>query len=235
MAIFDDIGAIVIIAVFHTHNLSWLSLGSALVVIFLLLLLNVFRIEKITLYMLLGFVLWICVLKSGVHATLAGIILAFTIPINSNIPGKPSPLHRLEAGLIPWVSFVILPLFGFVNAGISFVNTASGAFSNTVVWGIVLGLLVGKQIGVFLFTWICVKLRLCRLPQQTTWLNIYAIAVLCGVGFTMSLFIGTLTFTGQNLENFVSVRLGVLVATIIAGVCGYGLLYISLRGRHHES
>lgn len=225
VTIFDDIGAIVIIAVFHTQALSWLALMAALCITVLLILLNVLRIQKITPYALLGVVLWICVLKSGVQATLAGIVLACTIPVNSNVANQPSPLEKLERRLVPWVSFLILPLFGFANSGISFTHVVPGAFSNTIVWGIVLGLFLGKQLGIFTVTWLCVRLRLCRLPQQVTWAQIYAVGILCGIGFTMSLFIGTLSFTGQAAELMVSVRFGVFVASIVSGICGYGVLY----------
>lgn len=224
VTIFDDIGAIVIIALFHTHTLSYTSLYSALVVIFLLIALNMLGVKKITPYVLLGFVLWVCVLKSGVHATLAGIILALTIPADSPSKNIPSPLIRMEAGLVPWVSFLIVPLFGFTNAGISFTGAMPGTFSNTIVWGIILGLFFGKQLGVFLFSWVCIVLRLCKLPQGTSWFQLYGIGLLCGIGFTMSLFIGTLTFHGETVAQLVSVRFAVLVASIIAGLVGYLLL-----------
>lgn len=231
--IFDDIGAIIIIAVFHTTGLSAVSLIVALCAVIILILLNRFRVHAITPYALVGIVLWVAVLKSGVHATLAGIILALTIPVNTGKEGQASPLHRLENLLLPWVSFAVLPIFAFANAGVSFSGVAPGAFSNGIAWGIILGLFIGKQVGIFVFTWVLVKLRISHLPKQVRWIDVYSVGVLCGIGFTMSLFIGTLAFGSHQSPQMVSVRFGVLIASILSGILGYCFLFMSLRKRQH--
>lgn len=231
--IFDDIGAIILIALFHTGSLSYFALIGALLAIFALVLLNRWRVQKLSPYALVGFILWVCVLKSGVHATLAGIILAFAIPVDAAKSGNASPVHNMESILLPWVSYLIVPLFGFANAGISFVNSSSDAFFNHISLGIIAGLFFGKQIGIFVFTWVFVKLGLGRLPKQSSWLSIYGVSLLCGIGFTMSLFIGTLAFGGHTSPELVSVRFGVLIASILCGISGYFILNLSLRKRSH--
>ena len=158
------------------------------------------------------------------HATLAGVILALTIPIQPDRNGV-SPLHRMESGLLPWVAYLILPLFAFVNAGVTFWGMSPSDLLNPVPIGIILGLFVGKQIGVFGATWLAVKLKLAKLPKQCGWLHVYGVSILCGIGFTMSLFIGMLAL--GNLENFYlnEVRLGVIVGSFLSGIIGYLVLH----------
>jgi NhaA family Na+:H+ antiporter len=217
LAIFDDLGAIVIIAVFYTADLSLTSLLLAAGVLAVLLIVNRLGVTRTAPYALLGIVLWVCVLKSGVHATLAGVVMAIAIPMRA-ADGK-SPLKNLEHALHPWVAFVVVPLFGFANAGVSFAGMTLDAATNGVTLGIALGLFVGKQLGVFAAAYACVRLGLARLPEDATWGGIYGVAVLAGIGFTMSLFIGTLAW--DTADYAAPIRLGVLSGSLLSGVVGY--------------
>ena len=222
IAIIDDLGAIVLIAIFFTADLSLVSLALAGVAILGLVLLNMFRVTHIAAYLILGGILWICVLKSGVHATLAGVITAFAIPLTVDNANGHSPLKHLEHMLHPWVAFLILPMFAFVNAGISFEGISLASFLEPVTLGIALGLIVGKQLGVFLPLWLCIKYGIAPMPNNTNWTQLYAVSILCGVGFTMSLFIGGLAF---ELSEFKApVRLGVLTGSFVSAVFGYAVL-----------
>ncbi len=219
LAIFDDVGAIIIIAGFYSHDLSYFLLGIALLLILILQWLNIAGVQRLLPYFLVGFILWLCVVGSGVHATVAGILLAFTIPL--------APLQYLEKKLHPWVAYLIMPLFALANAGVSFQGLHLSIITDFVSLGIILGLFLGKQLGVFGFVWTVVKLNWCRLPKHTTWLELYGIALLCGIGFTMSLFLGTLAFANDNPIYLTEVRLGVLIGSLLSGLMGAGILYIA--------
>jgi Na+:H+ antiporter, NhaA family len=225
IAIIDDLGAILIIALFYSDHLSLASLAVAAVGFAALLLLNRMGVRRIAPYVLIGLVIWTFVLKSGVHATLAGVLVALTIPITGHTPDKRSPLHKLEYGLHPWVAYLVLPLFAFANAGVSFQGIALADLASPVPLGIALGLFAGKQIGVFGASLAAVSLGMARLPAEVTWRQFHGMSCLTGVGFTMSLFIGTLAF--DNTEQFNQVRLGVLLGSVLSGVTGYVMLRTS--------
>ncbi len=216
VAIIDDLGAIVIIAAFYTSDLSVVSLGFAGVFMFGLLLLNRRGIAGYTPYMLLGIALWVCVLKSGVHATLAGVVVAFAIPLRD---GEARPLERLEHWLHPWVAFLVMPIFAFANAGVSLAGFSFRDLLAPLPLGIAAGLFLGKQIGVFVMTWLGLVTGIAQRPAGASWLHLYGAALLAGVGFTMSLFIGTLAF--DTVDQTASVRIGVLSGSLICGVAGF--------------
>ncbi|HBX68271.1 MAG TPA: Na+/H+ antiporter NhaA, partial [Chloroflexi bacterium] len=224
LAIIDDLGAIIIIALFYSGDLSWISLLVAVGALLVLFWLNRRGVMEIAPYILLGIVLWVAVLKSGVHATLAGVLLAFFIPLRSQNESIESPLHKLEHDLHPSVVYGILPLFAFANTGISFQGLSLASLLNPIPLGIAIGLYFGKQIGVFGFVWLAIKLRLANLPDGANWLGLFGVATLCGVGFTMGLFVSSLAFeqvgTGLAIDN----RLGILLGSLLAGVTGYLVL-----------
>ncbi|STX29965.1 sodium-proton antiporter [Legionella beliardensis] len=220
IAIFDDIAAIVIIAIFYTKKLSLLSLSFALFFTLILVSLNYFKNRRISLFMVVGVALWIAVLKSGVHATLAGIIIAMTIPDD----GKRSMLTRLENSLHPWIVFLILPLFAFANAGISFIGLDRSMFMHPIVLGIALGLFVGKQIGIFLSLGYFVKFKKLLKKDNINLRQVYGIALICGVGFTMSLFIGSLAYLNTDLDLMPMVKIGVVLGSLMAGSIGFIVL-----------
>jgi len=222
VAIIDDLVAIIIIALFYTQDLSLVALAYGGLGVLGLIILNRIGTMRITPYALIGLFIWACVLKSGVHATLAGVVTALAIPLRAKDPNNSSPLHRAEHGLHIWVAFLILPLFAFANAGVSLAGITLSDLLAPLPLGIALGLFLGKQIGVFCLSWIAVKLGLAKLPTGATWPQVYGIACLTGVGFTMSLFIGTLAFEGDETLN--AVRLGVLMGSIASGVLGFTLL-----------
>jgi Na+:H+ antiporter, NhaA family len=225
LAILDDLGAIIIIAAFYTSDLSLVALAIAGACTFVLLAFNLLGVRRISLYVLVGMIMWVCVLKSGVHATLAGVIIALCIPLRGGNAGEQSPLHRLELGLHPWVAFLIMPAFAFANAGVALDGLRFSDLLAPVPLGIALGLFVGKQIGVFGFVWLAVRAGFSRLPDGTTWLQIYGISLLAGIGFTMSLFIGTLAFSDPG--HAAAVRLGVLTGSILSGVLGFCVLKLA--------
>lgn len=220
IAIFDDIAAIVIIALFYTEQLSLLSLSLALVFTLILIGLNYFKCHRISVFMLFGVALWIAVLKSGVHATLAGIVIAMTIPDE----GKESMLTRLEDGLHHWVVFLILPLFAFANAGVSFVGLDASMLTHPVVLGIGLGLFLGKQLGIFLSLGYFVQFKKFLKADKVNLAQVYGIALICGVGFTMSLFIGSLAYQNYDLSLMPMVKIGVVFGSFIAGLTGFLVL-----------
>jgi len=227
LAIIDDLGAIVIIALFYTSGLSVLSLGVAAGAIVVLALLNYFNVRKISIYILVGIVLWTAVLKSGVHATLAGVIVGFFVPLEKR-EGH-SPAEHLAHGLMPWVNWLILPLFAFANAGISLAGITMGDIFSPEPSGIILGLLIGKPLGITLFCWLAVRLRLAVLPDGTTLRDIMAIGVLCGIGFTMSIFISSLAFDAAHEQLVTFSKLGILTGSLLSAVIGYILLRVKLR------
>lgn len=221
VAIVDDLGAVVIIALFYSSGLDPVMLAAAGATLIALFALNRAGIEALSPYLALGLLLWVFVLGSGVHATVAGVLLALTIPIRPS-PGRTedatSPLHRLEHGLGPWVAYAIVPVFGFANAGVRLVDLPGDAFLNPVTLGVALGLFAGKQLGIFASVWLAVAAGLATRPSGATWGQIYGVALLCGIGFTMSLFIGGLAFTAPYNET--ETKLGVLAGSLLSGLVG---------------
>ena len=223
LAILDDIGAILVIALFYTQGMDVHYLLLSLIPILFLLWLNLRGTHRIAPFILLGAILWFFVLKSGVHATIAGVVTAFFIPLKDKY-GK-SPLHSLEHGISPYVLYIIVPLFAFANAGVVLEGLSLADAVSALPLGIAAGLVLGKQIGVMGISWILVKLRFATLPAGATWRQLYGVSCLAGIGFTMSLFIGTLSFSSAEMMN--EVRLGVLVGSLISAVIGYFVLYFS--------
>lgn len=223
LAILDDLGAIIIIALFYTSELHLNYLIMALVPLAAMMWLNWRGTHRIAPFVLLGAILWVLVLKSGVHATIAGVVTAFFVPLRDRF-GK-SPLHSVEHGLQPYVMFLIVPIFAFANAGVVLTGLSFADLFAPLPLGIAAGLFIGKQIGVFGATWLTVKSGLARLPDGVTWQHIYGLACLAGIGFTMSLFIGGLSFADPALMN--AVRLGVLSGSALSAVLGYAILYRS--------
>jgi NhaA family Na+:H+ antiporter len=225
LAVLDDLGAVLIIALFYTSDLSLPMLGAAAGILALLIVLNRLGVRHLAPYLLLGVVLWVFVLRSGIHATVAGVLLAATIPADGP---EASPLHRLESALSGWVAFIILPIFGFANAGVPLAGSASTALAQPVTVGTALGLLLGKQCGVFLAVWLAVQLRLASRPARASWLHIYGVSVLCGIGFTMSLFIGLLAFArAAELQD--DVKIGVLLGSLLSATAGALVLRFAPR------
>ena len=227
IAIIDDLMAIIIIATFYTSDVSIYYLLLAAVATSVLFLLNKKQINKLSPYVILGILLWMFVLKSGIHASLAGVLLAQFIPLNSKDSSSHSPLQNLEHSIAPWVNFSILPIFAFANAGVSFSGMKLNLLWDPVTLGIILGLFFGKQIGVMLFTYVGSLLKVCKLPSDISWAQYYGLSLVTGIGFTMSLFIGSLAFTDPDYQT--SVRLGVLIASLLAGILGYLTLRITTK------
>jgi NhaA family Na+:H+ antiporter len=226
LAIIDDLGAIVIIALFYSGDLSELMLALSAVTFAALIALNWFGVTRLVLYAPLGALFWLFVLKSGVHATVAGVLFAIAIPLKRS-PGHPddaaSPLHRLENGLHPWVSFLVLPVFGFANAGVAFPGLGFPALLHPVTLGCALGLFIGKQLGVFGSIWLMVRLGLAKRPAGATWRHVYGLGLLTGIGFTMSLFIGLLAFGDANgIQDYT--KIGVLLGSLLSAITGYAVL-----------
>jgi len=226
LAIIDDLGSIVIIAIFYTEQLSWVSLEAATAAVVVLVALNRAGVQRVTWYVLVGVVLWAFVLKSGVHATLAGAVLALAIPFKAK-PGEVSPLIRLEHELAPWVGFGILPLFGFANAGLSFADLSASSIVQPVPLGVAGGLFLGKQLGVFGASCLVIRAGWSRPPSGASWLALYGTSVLTGIGFTMSLFIGTLAFGQSDFEAVM--RLGVLVGSVLSALLGAAALTLGSK------
>lgn len=231
LAIVDDLVAVFVIAVFYTADINLVALGGAGVATLLLIDLNRMKVVRLAPYLALGAALWWLVLLSGVHATVAGVVLALTVPVCRS-KGAPddmtSPLHRLEHGLSRWVAFLVVPMFGFANAGVSFAGMSTGVLLDPVTLGVTLGLFIGKQVGVFGAAALAIKLRLARLPVAASWFQLYGVALLCGIGFTMSLFIGTLAFPNSALQD--EVKVGVLAGSLVSALCGAILLSVAKRG-----
>ena len=228
LAIMDDLGAVIIIAIFYTAQLNVWALGGVAAVTLILTGMNRIGIKALAPYLILGAGLWILMHESGVHATLAGVVLALTIPIAGN---EASPLHRLEHGLHKPVAFVIVPIFGFANAGVSLSGLSLETFTHPVTLGVAAGLFIGKQIGVFGATWLAVKLKLAAMPREATWAQVYGVALLCGVGFTMSLFIGLLAFPG-HADWVEEVKIGVLTGSILSAIAGLAVLRLAPAKRN---
>jgi len=219
LAILDDMGAVAIIAFFYTSNISFMMLGGAAAMVLVLYMLNRASVTRLLPYLLTGGVLWFFMLQSGVHATVAGILLAFFIPLRATDRNNHVPLDRLEHAINPWVTFMILPVFGFANAGVSLSGMTMDDLLSPVPVGVALGLFLGKQIGVFGLSVLAVRLGLAGRPANSNWMQVYGVSVLCGIGFTMSLFIGNLAFAGNPLL-IDEVKVGVLVGSLLAVLTG---------------
>ena len=226
IAIFDDLAAIIIIAVFYSADLSTASLAAAGAGIAVLFVLNRMGVRSLAAYIIVGLFIWLFVLKSGVHATLAGIVVATFIPLKSCDDHSPS--RHLEHILHPWVAFGVLPIFAFANAGIPFAGVSRDVVMGTVSLGIVFGLFFGKQIGVFGMIALTIGLGIARKPQGASWAMLYGIALICGVGFTMSLFIGSLAFEHGGFAQGAALRIGVIGGSVVSGFCGWLVLHLSL-------
>lgn len=227
LAIIDDLGAVIIIAIFYTSGISVAFLAAAAAILTVLIALNLLGVLRLWIYLLFGAALWFCVLKSGVHATIAGVALALTIPLRMR-PGAiddlhGSPLHRLEHALHSVVPFIVVPVFGFANAGVQLTNIPAAAFVDPLTLGVALGLVAGKLVGVFGFAALTIKLRLADMPAHATWMQLLGVALLCGIGFTMSLFVSLLAFAdAPALQD--EAKLGILGGSLIAGLAGWTIL-----------
>lgn len=223
LAILDDLGAVLIIALFYSSGLSLGMLLASAAAVAVLVILNRLGVRRLLPYLAVGGLLWFCMLHSGIHATLAGVILALSIPLGDSEDEARSPLLYLEGKLHPWVAFAIVPIFGFANAGVSLAGISADNLLDPIPLGVALGLLVGKQVGVFSAAALAIRSGLAPLPANATWLQLYGVAILCGIGFTMSLFIGTLAFAGS--EHLISeVKVGVLVGSLCSALLGAAVL-----------
>lgn len=229
LAIFDDIGAVIIIALFYTSKISSTALIVVAVCVCILAVINRLNIVSKSPYILIGLIMWWATVKSGVHATLAGVVLAMFIPLTAKDDPNYSPLRSLENDLHHVVAFFVLPVFAFANAGISFDGVGASQILDSVTLGITLGLFLGKQLGIFAMCYLFIKLGFTKLPEGMTWLDLYGTAILCGVGFTMSLFIGSLAFEETGITRVLDERLGVIMGSLLSGCLGYFVLRLSLR------
>ena len=238
VAIIDDIGAVIIIAIFYSQDIGTTSLLIASVGLIVLFAFNRMKLESKTPYILVSIVVWAAVLKSGVHATLAGFAVAWFIPLAKDKAQSMS--YQIEHGLHPWLAFFVLPIFAFANAGVGLMNASVEELFTPISIGIIGGLFVGKQLGIFAACYVAIKLKLCRLPKDANWLQMYGVCLLCGVGFTMSLFIGSLAFEEQGLDYQTQVKVGVLVGSLLSAAVGAWLIRYSsnkianTRGERHE-
>lgn len=235
LAIFDDIGAILVIAFFYTSKISFVALIVVAFCIPLLAVINRLHVESKTVYIIIGLVMWVAMLKSGVHATLAGILVAMFIPITSKKTPGFSPLKDLEHDLHSAVAFIVLPVFAFANAGINLSGVGMEQVLHPVPLGIAAGLFIGKQVGIFGFCWLAIQLKMSSLPKGMSWGSLYGTAALCGVGFTMSLFIGSLAFEETNINILFDERLGIIIGSLASGIVGYLILNVSLGKRTLEN
>ncbi|EGR4466434.1 na+/H+ antiporter NhaA [Vibrio cholerae HC-43B1] len=227
LAIIDDLGVVVIIALFYSSDLSTIALTIGFIMTGVLFMLNAKHVTKLSIYLVAGLILWIAVLKSGVHATLAGVVIGFAIPLKGN-KGEHSPLKHLEHALHPYVAFAILPVFAFANAGISLQGVSLAGLTSMLPLGVALGLFLGKPLGIFSFSWAAVKLGVAKLPEGINFKHIFAVSVLCGIGFTMSIFISSLAFGQANEAYDTYARLGILMGSTTSALLGYSLLRLSL-------
>lgn len=234
LAIFDDIGAVIVIAIFYVARISGPMLLLAAVLIGVLFLLNFLNVMRVSVYCFVGLLLWLCVLKSGVHATLAGLILAFAIPLSHPHNPARSPLVWLESKLHPWVAFAILPVFAFANAGISFSGMGISDWFGPIPLGIAAGLFLGKQIGIMSLLGLSVRWKLGELPHKVSWMQCYGMSLIAGVGFTMSLFIGSLAF--HDVDPYAAwIRMGVLLGSFLSGLLGYVVLHFACKRQPHSA
>jgi len=229
LAIIDDLGAIVIIALFYSGDLSVKYLSLMLLAFILLLILNKFNVKKFLPYLIVGLFLWEFTHQSGIHATIAGVLLACTIPHRKKDKDF-SLLIKLEHGISPYVAFGIMPIFAFANAGVSLEGLSFASLLNKVPLGILLGLFVGKQLGVFVFSYLSIKFKLAQMPNNSNWISFYGVGVLTGIGFTMSLFVGNLAFV-DNMQYMDGVKIGVLTGSLLSTVFGYLLLLLFSKNK----
>lgn len=234
IAVFDDIGAILIIAFFYTSKISLVALGFVVLCVLVLYIFNRFNLVSKSPYVLMGVIMWTAMLKSGVHATLAGVLLAFFVPLENKTNPSESPLKILEHDLHHLVAFFVLPLFAFANAGLDLRNMSIEQMVHGVPIGIALGLFLGKQIGIFGFCWIFTKLKIAKLPAGMNWASLYGTACLCGIGFTMSLFIGSLAFEESGINRMFDERLGIIIGSLASGLLGFFLLKSVFRINRKE-
>ncbi|MFL1731853.1 Na+/H+ antiporter NhaA [Moraxella oculi] len=233
IAIFDDIGAIIIIALFYTANLSLTSLAIAFACLVPLFILNRMNVVRVTPYLFIGLIMWAALLKSGIHATLAGVALAFFIPLKNKKDPEHSPVEELEHDLHNTVAFGILPLFAFANAGVSLAGAGISSLMHPVPLGIAAGLFIGKQLGVMGAVFLAIKSKIATLPKGTTMMQIYGVSILCGIGFTMSLFISGLAFGG--IPEAFDPRIGIIGGSLIAGIIGYLVLRRNIKDADHPT
>ncbi|MFT5489561.1 MAG: NhaA family Na+:H+ antiporter [Paracoccaceae bacterium] len=226
VAIIDDLGAIVIIALFYTENLSLTSLAWGVGGLVVCAIMNLRGVTRVAPYILIGIIVWVAVLKSGVHATLAGVLLALAVPLRATDSEGHSPLRHLEHILHPWVAFLVLPVFAFANAGVNFSGMSFSSLLEPLPLGIALGLFVGKQIGVFGATFLMIKTGLAKMPEGANWGMLYGVSLLCGIGFTMSLFVGGLAF--DDAAHATAIRLGVLAGSLVSGTLGYFVIKFAI-------
>ncbi len=227
LAIIDDLGAIVIIALFYSGDLSTKYLSLMFLVFLILLVINKFNIKKFLPYLIAGIFLWDFTHNSGIHATIAGVLLAMTIPHRKNEKDF-SLLIKVEHNISPYVAFGIMPLFAFANAGVSLEGLSFASLLNKVPLGILLGLFVGKQIGVFIFSYISIKMKIAQMPNNSNWFNLYGVGILTGIGFTMSLFVGNLAFV-ENMQYMDGVKIGVLTGSLLSTLAGYFLILFTSK------
>ncbi len=229
LAIFDDVGAIIIIAIFYTSQISLFALTVVALCVPVLYFMNRSNVLLKSPYILIGIIMWVATLKSGVHATLAGVLLAMFIPLKTKNSSERSPLRSLEDDLHPVVYFFVLPMFAFANAGVNLGGFSLEKVISPVPLGIILGLFIGKQVGIFAFCWAFIKMKWTRLPEGMNWASLYGTALLCGIGFTMSLFIGSLAFEHSGVNQVVDERLGIIIGSILSGGLGYLILNKCLK------
>ncbi len=232
LAIIDDLVAVVIIAIFYTSEISLPALGGTIAATAVLIAMNRFHIKNLVPYLIVGGILWFLVLSSGIHATIAGVVLALTIPLRPK-PTKESPLHKLEHGLAGWVAFMIVPIFGFANAGVSFSGMSRDILFEPVTLGVAAGLFIGKQVGVFGAAVVAIRSGWAKMPNGSNWIRLYGVSLLCGIGFTMSLFIGLLSFPDPHLQDVTKV--GVLVGSGLSAIFGWLILRTTSRINSDET
>lgn len=222
IAVIDDLIAVLIIAIFYTENVSMLFFSLSLFTIAILFSMNIYNVKKIIHYLMVGAILWFFMLHSGIHVTICGVIIALAIPMSTR--------QIIHKQLYLWVSYAILPIFAITNAGVSLKNLTISQLYEPIPLGIALGLICGKQLGVFSFAWISVKLKMASLPKEIPWSHLYGMAILCGIGFTMSIFIGNLSYSNMSIEYIADNKLGILIGSTFSGISGY--LFLRYVTRH---
>jgi NhaA family Na+:H+ antiporter len=222
IAILDDLAAIIIIAIFYSGGIKMIALYVAAAALAIMVAMNLRGVSRSAAFLLVGTVMWVAMLKSGVHPTIAGVLTALCIPMDCPRHPKRKPIESLIHALHPWVAFMILPIFAFANAGVPFTGMSLESFTNPVTLGIIAGLFIGKQVGIFIPLTLAIKSGLCPMPRDANWWHIYGVSILCGIGFTMSLFIGELAFADQDHQA--AIRLGVLSGSILSAIWAYIIL-----------